>query len=362
MTEPRGPAPSRAMATPSEATPGIPFAATRPDANPAAMFAAIAGEVPHPVMVAVDGTGLSERAAHVAARVARARGATLVLVRAVPGTARHGLFSYLLEDHDDDVRHARTDLLHLADALHYDFPGLRAEVQVTDGPPAAAVVGAMRRARVGLGVVATRGRPAVARTFGGSVAGDIARDSGAATLVLWPSAVDRLTTDEWRDDTLVIAPTSPVGRRVLVPMAEAARHPRVVAEAFRMARAAAGEVVLLAGLDVATRVAASDLAEEAERSGLDARVAVAALAGWVGVAAAIMREGCDVVAMPAVATIPGMRPGLSNVHRDIVTRAPVPLLCVPDLPDGDGRGLATAYPDVPSGVLAAARPLSGTGR
>lgn len=340
----------------------MPNGASIPEIPPApnrnAMMAAISGTPLRPVIVAIDGTDLAERSAQVAARLAHTRGATLILVRAIPGTARHGLFSYLLEDRTHEVDHVRSTLRHLADALRDAFPGLRVEVVIADGAPATALVDAMHRADPGLVVIATRGRPMIARTFGGSVAGEVTRNLDAATLVLWPQVVDGLTTNEWRDDTLIIPTAAPIGRRVLLPMADAIRHPRLVAEAFRLARDASGEVVILVGPDTATRDAATRLADVAQRLGLSARVVVAPAHDWVTIASVVIHEGCDVAVMPTVAAVPGMRPGLGSVHRDVVTRAMVPVLCVPDLPNGERHGLAILYPDLPLPLLDAARRLA----
>jgi nucleotide-binding universal stress UspA family protein len=322
------------------------------------MMAAISGTPVRPVVTAIDGTNLTERSAQVGARLAHTRGATLILARAIPGTARHGMLSYLLEDRADEVENVRTTLRHLADALRDAFPGLRVEVTIADGAPAPALVEAMRRADLGLAVVATRGRPMIARTFGGSVAGEITRNLNAPTLVLWPQVIDSLTTEEWRDDTLIIPTTAPLGRRVLLPMAEAIRHPRLVAEAFRLARDAAGEVLILAGPDGATREAATRLASVAGGVGLGARVESAPTSDWVGIANAVSQERCDVAVLPTVAAVPGTRPGLGSIHRNVVTRAHVPVLCVPDLPNGERHGLASLYPDLPLPLLDAARHLA----
>lgn len=352
-------APQTTLVTPSDPPPNDTSIVDIPPApNRNAMLAAISGTPIRPVMVTVDGTDLAERSAQVAARLAHARGATLVLVRAIPGTARHGLFSYLLEDRAREVETVRSSVRALAAALRDAFPGLRVEVAIADGAPAPAVVDAMQRAGPGLAVIATRGRPVIARTFGGSTAGEVTRNLDAATLVLWPQVVDRLTTDEWRDDTLINPTSTPVGRRVLLPMADAVRHPRLVAEAFRFARDASGEVVILVGPDTSTSDAGTRLADVAERVGLSARVVVAPAHDWVTMASVVTREGCDVVAMPTVAAVPGTRPGLGSVHRDVVTRATVPVLCVPALPNGERHGLATLYPDLPLPLLDAARNLS----
>ena len=329
-----------------------------PAPNRNAMMAAISGTPVRPVVVTVDGTDLAERSTKVAARLAYVRGATLILVRAIPGTARHGLFAYLLEDRAHEVENVRTSVRHLAETLRDIFPSLRVEVTIADGAPATAAVAAVQRANPGLAVIATRGRPVIARTFGGSIAGEVVRNLDAATLVLWPRVVENLTTEEWRDDTLIVPTDTPIGRRVLLPIADAVRHPRLVAEAFRLARDASGEVVILVGLDTATRDAATRLADLAQRLGLSTRVVVAPTHDWVTIANVIIHEGCDVAVMPTVAAVPGTRPGLGRVHRDVVTRAMVPVLCVPDLPNGERHGLANLYPDLPLPLLDAARRLA----
>jgi nucleotide-binding universal stress UspA family protein len=316
-----------------------------------AIIAAISGTKPGPVVVAFDGTPLAERSVQVAATLARARDATLVLIRAVPGTARHGMFAYILEDRAHEVEDARADLRRVANEVRSVVPGVRVEVAIADGAPEPAVVAAMRAANPALAVVSTRGRPMVARTFGGSVAGAVVRDVQVPTLVLWPAVVAHLTADEWRDDTLATAPTGPVGRRVLLPMPDAIKHPRLAAEAFRLAADAGGEVVLLVGPSAVMRESAARLAAAAATVDVKARVALAPATDWVGIVGAIAREACDVVAIPPVADLPGTRPGLGRVHRDVATRATVPLLCAPDLPFGERHGLAALYPDLPLPLL-----------
>ena len=334
--------------SPPEPTPAAPTWHVAPDRG---LVIPIPGLSAHPVVVAVDDTELSHRAARVAARLAYARAATLVLVSAVPGTARHGMFSYILDDRARWVAEARAELRELADTLVGALPGLRVEIATADGPPAPALLAAMQRASASLAVVATRGRAHLARALGGSVANDIARGLDAPTLILWPKVADRLASNN--ED----GGDAPIGRRVILPIADAVKHPRLVAEAFRAARVADGDVAILVGPDATLRGAANRLATAAVTAGIDAHVVVMGSADWVSIAGAVTQELGDLLAMPTIADLPGTRPGIARIHRDIVTRCHVPLLCVPDLPNGESHGLAALYPDVPLSLLDAARHL-----
>ena len=336
--------------------PAMPTPATSTMARPVA---------DRPILLALDGSDLAGRAIPVAADLARKRGAPLLVVRAVAHAGRHEIFGFHFESGIDE--HAATEayLARVAAEVRAGWPGLHVETTVPTGPVAHALVATIRASRAQLTVLTTGGRSVAARMLRGSVAEDVVRATDDATLVLWPWVLGRMTALERSDDDVVPPPSPGLGRRILVPLDGSARTARVLPEAYRMARAAAGELVLLTALDLhlyrrkhaatierTVHEALDERAAIIRTSGVRARAIVTVLADpAAAIVEAAEREACDTIAMTTHARGPVGRFIFGSVANQVAGRAGRPVLFTPPLADAVGHDLAVAYPDVPVPIL-----------
>lgn len=139
------------------------------------------------MLVPLDGSERAERALPLARRLARAMESQLLLLRVLPITAwpvgaSPGL-SVPLDPRtyqnliDEETRTAREYLEQVAATLQAD--GLTARTSLMRGDPAAVILDAQQRERVGLIVMATQGRTGLARVALGSVADRVVRGEPA---------------------------------------------------------------------------------------------------------------------------------------------------------------------------------------
>ena len=322
-----------------------------------------------PVLLALDGSDLADRAIPVAAEIARRRDTTLVVCRAVSDTTRQEMFGFLLETAVDERTATAAYVSRVAAEARAAWPGVRVETAVPSGPAAAALAATMRDTNAQLTVLTTHGRSAAARMLRGSVTEDFVRTSDGATLVLWPWVLDRMTSPDWSADVLIPPPSPGIGKRILVPLDGSPRTARVLPEAYRMAREVNGELLLLTVVDLHLyRRARGESIEHAVLDALDYRAAVVRASGvraravtavLADPAAAIVevaeREDCDTIAMTTHARGPVGRFIFGSIANHVAARAQRPILFTPPLADPMGHGLASMYPDVPVAVLALAK-------
>ena len=92
-----------------------------------------------PVLLALDGSNLAERAIPVAAEIARRRDTTLLICRAVSDTTRQEMFGFLLETAVDERTATAAYVSRVAAETRSAWPGVRVETAVPSGPAAAAL-------------------------------------------------------------------------------------------------------------------------------------------------------------------------------------------------------------------------------
>ncbi len=136
------------------------------------------------ILVAVDGSDPSQKAAQLAADIAARFGAKLTLAYVVPRLLLPpDVYGLTLADVEREHRAYAEKLV--ADALvRLGEPGVATDTQVLFGSPAETLADAALAADVDLVVVGSRGRGAVARTLLGSVSDRIVHISPKPVLVV----------------------------------------------------------------------------------------------------------------------------------------------------------------------------------
>jgi nucleotide-binding universal stress UspA family protein len=144
------------------------------------------------IMVPLDGSILAERALPVAARIARASGGTVVLLRVVnpPVDYGYGYGPYLVQTSSSTIENiVQTDL---ASATHYlesivaasDLTGVHTTIEVDSGSVAAMILNTVLAQHIDLVVMSSHGDTGLKRWFLGSVAQKVARHASVPVLVL----------------------------------------------------------------------------------------------------------------------------------------------------------------------------------
>lgn len=176
------------------------------------------------ILVPLDGSAQAERAVPLAARLARATGGSLVLLRAV--THSHDAIISVLQSPDKveanlEAQHAQavSYLTHLANTP--ELADLGTALEVTDSYPAQTILSAARLEQVDSIVLCSHGTTGLTHWALGSVAQKVARQSRVPVLLL---------REQSSIDALLHAPTSPRPLRALValdgsPRAEAVLLP-----------------------------------------------------------------------------------------------------------------------------------------
>jgi nucleotide-binding universal stress UspA family protein len=319
---------------------------------------------PHPILVALDGSGLSARAIPVGARIARNRGVPLLLVRVAPLDPPPDMFGFPVGDYVGERDIAAEYITRAVAKVKSDHPEIQVSGEVLSGAPSRALLEAQEENSPQLTIVTSHGRTGLARMIRGSVTEDLLRGTTRSTLVLWPwSLPDPPSTDE--PNLFPLGGTSDVeiGRTVLVPLDGSARTARVVPEAFRHAHDANGEMVLLTVLDLhALRPSRAHELERAVGHALRERADVITAAGVPtrtevvvspdvsgSIVAAATRLRADLIAMTTHARGPVGKFVFGSVANRVASRAARPVLFTP--PHDSATSFDDLYPDVPTSVL-----------
>jgi nucleotide-binding universal stress UspA family protein len=144
------------------------------------------------ILVPLDGSPRAEQALPVAARIARATGGTIILLRATPIPIQYGPYMYgsypssapvfSREILDADLARAQYYLAAAAQSEH--LVGIRTETKAIAGPAAHTILTIARLQHVDLIVMCTRGLTGLKRWVLGSVAHKVLRHSTIPVLVL----------------------------------------------------------------------------------------------------------------------------------------------------------------------------------
>lgn len=318
----------------------------------------------HPILVALDGSGLSARAIPVGIRLARKRGAPLLLVRVAPLDPPPDMFGFPVGDYLGERDIAAEYVTRAVTKVKADHPDVDVSGEVLSGAPSRSLLEAQEENSSQLTIVTSHGRSGLARMIRGSVTEDILRGTTRSTLVLWPwSLPDAPSTDEPNLAPLGDATTAELGRTVLVPLDGSARTARVIPEAFRLAHEADGEIVLLTVLDLhALRPSRAHDLERAVENALHERAEVISAAGVPtrtevvvspdvsgSIVSAATRTRADVIAMTTHARGPVGKFVFGSVANRVASRAARPVLFTP--PHDSEISFDDLYPDVPTTVL-----------
>ncbi len=317
-----------------------------------------------PVIVALDGSGLAARAVPVGVLLARRRQTSLLLMRVAPPESPADMFGYQIGERQDERAIAEEYLAREVARVRKAHPEFEVSSVVLSGTPSRALIEAQAEHSPQLTIVTSHGRSALARMIRGSVTEELIRGTTGSTLVLWPwSLPDRPSTDEPVLPTSAGTTEVPMGRRILVPLDGSARTARVVPEAFRLARDAGGEVLLLSVLDLhgvrpsraldlerAVLHALEQRATTIEAAGVPARVEVIVSPDVAGsIISAAARCQSDTIAMTTHARGALGKFVFGSVANRVASRAARTVLFTP--PHDGLESFEHVYPDVPPAIL-----------
>jgi nucleotide-binding universal stress UspA family protein len=173
------------------------------------------------VLAPLDGSAEAERALPIAARIARASGGSVALVRVVQAPAEFELgvvppVTWAPAARSDEREEATA---YLEGVRQQDIlAGVPSTTAVYAGPPAAMILTAAASAGADLIVLTSHGRTGMARWLLGSVAAEVARESSAPALILRGSALaDGLAAPHHTLSALVPLDGSPLAEAALAP-------------------------------------------------------------------------------------------------------------------------------------------------
>lgn len=142
------------------------------------------------ILVPLDGGTLAERALPVAARIARASGGSIILLRVVSPPVEYGYWNYSMPTAtmslgglaDADIDNATDYLKGLAGSS--DLAGVHTSIEVHSGPAAMVIFNVTQSQHVDLIVMSSHGDAGFKRWVLGSVSQKVARHSPVPVLVL----------------------------------------------------------------------------------------------------------------------------------------------------------------------------------
>ena len=317
-----------------------------------------------PILVALDGSGLSARAIPVGARIALRRRAPLLLVRVAPLDPPPDMFGFPVGDYLAERDIASEYISRAVAKAKSEHSDLDVSGEVLSGSASRSLLEAQEENQPQLTILTSHGRSGLARMMRGSVTEDLLRGTTRSTLVLWPwSLPDAPATDEPSLPSLAGTTSQELGHAVLVPLDGSARTARVLPEAFRMAREAGGDIVLLTVLDLhALRPSRAHDLERAVEHALHERAQVIRDAGVPcrtevvvspdvasSIVGASTRARSDVIAMTTHARGPVGKFVFGSVANRVASRAARAVLFTP--PHDIETSFDDLYPDVPTSVL-----------
>ncbi len=199
------------------------------------------------ILVPLDGSARAERAIHVAARIARALGSSVILMRVATAPVDTGKYSsasgYVEETVDSDLSGATSYLEHIAGSN--ELAGINTEVKTFTGAVAPAILSATQSFHASLIVMCSHGYTGFRRWALGSVADKITRHSSIPVLVLREGGSEPATAEHEPVRALVAVDGSPLSETVLEPAA-------YLASALAEATSQQGALHLLRVVDLPT--------------------------------------------------------------------------------------------------------------
>lgn len=173
------------------------------------------------ILVPLDGSARAERAIPVAARIARASGGSVILLRVATAPLDTGKYSstsgYVEETVDVDLTGATDYLEHIVGSD--ELAGINTEVKTFTGAVAPAILSAAQSFHASLIVMCSHGYTGFKRWALGSVADKITRHSSIPVLVLRQGGTEPATADHQPVRALVAVDGSSLSEAVLEPAA-----------------------------------------------------------------------------------------------------------------------------------------------
>jgi nucleotide-binding universal stress UspA family protein len=173
------------------------------------------------ILVPLDGSARAERAIHVAVRIARALGSSVILMRVATAPVDTGKYSsasgYVEEAVDSDLSGATSYLKQIAESN--GMAGINTEVKTFTGAVAPAILSAAQSFHASLIVMCSHGFTGFRRWALGSVADKITRHSSIPVLVLREGGSEPATQEHEPVRALVAVDGSPLSEAALEPAA-----------------------------------------------------------------------------------------------------------------------------------------------
>ncbi len=173
------------------------------------------------ILVPLDGSARAERAIHVAARIARAEGGSVILMRVATAPVDTGKYSsasgYVEETVDTDIAGATSYLEHIAGSD--ELAGISTEVKSFTGEVAPAILSTAQTTHASLIVMCSHGYTGFKRWALGSIADKVTRHSSIPVLVLREGGREPTTAAHQPVRVLVAVDGSPLSEAVLEPAA-----------------------------------------------------------------------------------------------------------------------------------------------
>jgi len=173
------------------------------------------------ILVPLDGSARAEQAIPVAARIARAIGGSIILLRVATAPVDTGKYSstsgYVEETVDVDLAGATNYLEHIAGSD--ELTGINTEVKTFIGAAAPTILSAAQSFHANLIVMCSHGYTGFKRWALGSVADKVTRHSSIPVLVLRQGGTEPATADHQPVRALVAVDGSSLSEAVLEPAA-----------------------------------------------------------------------------------------------------------------------------------------------
>jgi nucleotide-binding universal stress UspA family protein len=173
------------------------------------------------ILVPLDGSARAEQAIPVAARIARALGGSVILLRVATAPVDTGKYSstsgYVEETVDADLTGATSYLEHIAGSS--ELAGINTEIKTLTGAVAPAILSASQSFHTNIIVMCSHGYTGLKRWTLGSVADKVTRHSPIPVFVLREGGPLPATAEHQPVRALVAVDGSPLAETVLEPAA-----------------------------------------------------------------------------------------------------------------------------------------------
>ncbi|HEV2579992.1 MAG TPA: universal stress protein [Ktedonobacteraceae bacterium] len=167
------------------------------------------------ILVPLDGSTRAESAMPVAARIARAYGSSITLLRVVETIADHG--AYLQPVIEDEKAEAKSYLESIANST--ELAGIETSIEIPVGAIAPNIIAAVLTTHANLVVMCSHGYTGIKRWALGSVAEKIARHAPVPVLILREGETFSTLTPQKPVRALVALDGSPFSEAVFEPVA-----------------------------------------------------------------------------------------------------------------------------------------------